>query len=54
MNELDFNDGNFVDNIKNYILNLSEYEMPNAIKISNVEILGCTIAIFLVNHFNRI
>ena len=37
-NELDFNDGNFVDNIKNYMLNLSEYEMPNAIKITNVDI----------------
>jgi len=37
-NELDFNNDNFVDNIKNYMLNLSEYEMPNAIKISNIDI----------------
>jgi len=37
-NELDYNDGNFVDNIKNYMLNLSDYEMPNSIKITNLDI----------------
>jgi len=37
-NELEFNDGNFVDNVKNYILNLSEYEMPGNIKLTNAEI----------------
>jgi hypothetical protein len=37
-NELEFNDGNFVDNIKNYMLNLSEYEMPGNIKLTNLEI----------------
>ncbi len=37
-NELDFNDGNFVDNIKNYLLNLSDYEMPGGVKLTNVEI----------------
>ena len=37
-NELEFNDGNFVDNIKNYMLNLSEYEMPGGIKLTNLEI----------------
>jgi len=36
--ELDFNDGNFVDNIKNYMLNLTDYEMPDGIKLTNVEI----------------
>ena len=37
-NELEFNDGNFVDNIKNYMLNLSDYEMPGNIKLTNLEI----------------
>ena len=37
-NELEFNDGNFVDNIKNYMLNLSDYEMPGDIKLTNLEI----------------
>jgi hypothetical protein len=37
-NELEYNDGNFVDNIKNYMLNLSDYEMPNSIKITNLDI----------------
>jgi hypothetical protein len=37
-NELEFNDGNFVDNIKNYMLNLTDYEMPGGIKLTNLEI----------------
>jgi hypothetical protein len=37
-NELEYNDGNFVDNIKNYMLNLSDYEMPGGVKLTNVEI----------------
>ena len=37
-NELEFNDGNFVDNIKNYSLNLSEFEMPGGVKLTNLEI----------------
>jgi hypothetical protein len=37
-NELEFNDGNFVDNIKNYMLNLSEYEMPGGVKLTNLEV----------------
>ena len=37
-NELEFNDGNFVDNIKNYMLNLSDYEMPGGVKLTNLEI----------------
>jgi len=37
-NELDFNDGNFVDNIKNYMLNLSDYQMPGGVKLTNLEI----------------
>ena len=37
-NELDFDDGNFVDNIKNYMLNLSDYQMPGGVKLTNLEI----------------
>ena len=37
-NELEFDDGNFVDNIKNYMLNLSDYEMPGGVKLTNIEI----------------
>jgi hypothetical protein len=37
-NELEFNNGNFVDNIKHYMLNLSDYEMPNSVKITNLDI----------------
>lgn len=37
-NELEFDDGNFVDNIKNYELNLSDYEMPGGVKLTNQEI----------------
>lgn len=37
-NELEFNDGNFVDNIKNYMLNLSDYVMPGGVKLTNQEI----------------
>ena len=37
-NELEFNDGNFVDNIKNYTLNLSEFEMPGGVELTNLEI----------------
>ena len=35
-NEIEYTDTNFVDNIKNYMLDLSEYEMPEP--LSNVEI----------------
>ena len=37
-NELEFNDGNFVDDIKNYMLNLSDYTMPGGVKLTNQEI----------------
>ena len=37
-NELEFNDGNFVDNIKNYMLNLTDYEFPGGVKLTNLEI----------------
>ena len=37
-NELEFNDGNFVDNIKNYTLNLSDFEMPGGVQLTNLEI----------------
>ena len=36
--ELDYNNDNFVDNIKNYMLNLSDYEMPISTQISNQNI----------------
>ena len=37
-NELEFNDGNFVDNIKNYTLNLSEFEMPGGVQLTKLEV----------------
>ena len=35
-NEIEYTDTNFVDNIKNYMLDLSDYEMPE--KLTNAEI----------------
>ena len=35
-NEIEYTDSNFVDNIKNYMLDLTEYEMPE--KLTNVDI----------------
>jgi hypothetical protein len=37
-NELEFNDGNFVDNIKNYTLNLSEFELPGGVQLTKLEV----------------
>jgi septum formation topological specificity factor MinE len=37
-NELEFNDGNFVDNIKNYTLNLSDFEMPGGVQLTKLEV----------------